>query len=87
MKIPDITKDKNHYIKNCTFDIAPINDTDVKFWFNDTENSVYLEVDNLGATFNSTDFRYMWKGPLGVYGKMNVKIGKIMIRIGLDLQT
>jgi hypothetical protein len=60
IKIPDIVKDADHYIKNCTFDIAPIDDNDVKFWFNETENSIYLEVDNLGATFNSTDYRYKW---------------------------
>jgi len=46
--IPDYDKDGNH-VKNNTFSINPIKDEDVKFSFNETENSMYLEVDDLGA--------------------------------------
>jgi hypothetical protein len=88
LKIPDIVKDDTHYIKNNTFDIGDIKDEDVKFWFDEAENSIYLEVDNLSASFSSTDYKFKYsKWTPTISGTAKVTIGKIMLKIGLKIAT
>ena len=88
LKIPDIVKDDTHYIKNNTFDIGDIKDEDVKFWFDEAENSIYLEVDNLSASFASTDYKFKYsKWTPTISGTAKVTIGKIMLKIGLKIAT
>lgn len=88
LQIPDIVKDDTHYIKNNTFDIGDIKDEDVKFWFDEAENSIYLEVDNLSASFASTDYKFKYsKWTPTISGTAKVTIGKVMLKIGLKIAT